>query len=136
MDLMAFSDNTLCRTVALLAVPIIASVGHHTDRTLLDDARPRRIRHRPMPPRQRCRPPRAKPSRHSEVSCWRSSPAAETGRRPRAATAVARRLPSTPSIPLRAAAWIRTDREAIGRAGGQARATRRARHAPGSMTGR
>ena len=37
MDLMAFSDETLCRTVALLAVPVVASVGHHTDRTLIDD---------------------------------------------------------------------------------------------------
>jgi exodeoxyribonuclease VII large subunit len=37
MDLMAFCDETLCRTVALLRVPVIASVGHHTDRTLIDD---------------------------------------------------------------------------------------------------
>jgi exodeoxyribonuclease VII large subunit len=37
MDLMAFSDETLCRTVALLGVPVIASVGHHTDRALIDD---------------------------------------------------------------------------------------------------
>ncbi len=37
MDLMAFSDETLCRTVALLAVPVISSVGHHTDRPLIDD---------------------------------------------------------------------------------------------------
>jgi len=37
MDLMAFSDETLCRTVAMLTVPVIASVGHHTDRTLIDD---------------------------------------------------------------------------------------------------
>lgn len=36
-DLLAFSDETLCRTVALLRVPVIASVGHHTDRTLIDD---------------------------------------------------------------------------------------------------
>jgi exodeoxyribonuclease VII large subunit len=36
-DLFAFCDETLCRTVALLAVPVVASVGHHTDRTLLDD---------------------------------------------------------------------------------------------------
>ena len=36
-DLLAFCDETLCRTVALLRVPVIASVGHHTDRTLLDD---------------------------------------------------------------------------------------------------
>jgi exodeoxyribonuclease VII large subunit len=36
-DLFCFCDETLCRTVALLAVPVIASVGHHTDRTLLDD---------------------------------------------------------------------------------------------------
>jgi exodeoxyribonuclease VII large subunit len=36
-DLFAFCDETLARTVALLPVPVIASVGHHTDRTLLDD---------------------------------------------------------------------------------------------------
>ena len=37
VDLLAFSDEALCRTVALLAVPVIASIGHHTDRTLLDE---------------------------------------------------------------------------------------------------
>jgi exodeoxyribonuclease VII large subunit len=36
-DLFAFCDETLCRTVALLRVPVIASVGHHGDRTLIDD---------------------------------------------------------------------------------------------------
>lgn len=36
-DLWCFCDETLCRTVALLGVPVVASVGHHTDRTLLDD---------------------------------------------------------------------------------------------------
>ena len=36
-DLFAFCDETLCRTVALLGVPVISSVGHHTDRTLIDD---------------------------------------------------------------------------------------------------
>ena len=36
-DLFAFCDEGLCRTVALLRVPVIASVGHHTDRTLVDD---------------------------------------------------------------------------------------------------
>ncbi|MFI4990959.1 MAG: exodeoxyribonuclease VII large subunit [Solirubrobacterales bacterium] len=36
-DLLCFCDETLCRTVALSRVPVIASVGHHTDRTLLDD---------------------------------------------------------------------------------------------------
>jgi exodeoxyribonuclease VII large subunit len=36
-DLFAFCDETLCRTVALLPVPVLSSVGHHTDRTLLDD---------------------------------------------------------------------------------------------------
>jgi len=36
-DLFAFCDETLCRTVALLRVPVIASVGHHTDATLIDD---------------------------------------------------------------------------------------------------
>lgn len=37
VDLLAFCDETLCRSVALLRVPVIASVGHHTDRTLIDD---------------------------------------------------------------------------------------------------
>lgn len=36
-DLLCFCDETLCRTVALLRMPVIASVGHHTDQTLLDD---------------------------------------------------------------------------------------------------
>jgi exodeoxyribonuclease VII large subunit len=36
-DLFAFCDETLCRTVSLLRVPVIASVGHHTDTTLIDD---------------------------------------------------------------------------------------------------
>jgi exodeoxyribonuclease VII large subunit len=36
-DLWCFCDETLCRTVALLGIPVVASVGHHTDRTLLDD---------------------------------------------------------------------------------------------------
>ena len=36
-DLLEFCDETLCRTVALLRTPVIASVGHHTDRTLIDD---------------------------------------------------------------------------------------------------
>jgi exodeoxyribonuclease VII large subunit len=36
-DLFCFCNEALCRTVALLPVPVIASVGHHTDRTLLDD---------------------------------------------------------------------------------------------------
>ncbi|MEA2161587.1 MAG: exodeoxyribonuclease large subunit [Solirubrobacteraceae bacterium] len=36
-DLYAFCDEGLCRTVALLRVPVVSSVGHHTDRTLIDD---------------------------------------------------------------------------------------------------
>lgn len=36
-DLWAFCDETLCRTVALLPVPVIAAVGHEVDRTLIDD---------------------------------------------------------------------------------------------------
>lgn len=36
-DLLCFCDETLCRTVAMLAIPVISSVGHHTDRTVLDD---------------------------------------------------------------------------------------------------
>ncbi|MHB8656568.1 MAG: exodeoxyribonuclease VII large subunit [Solirubrobacteraceae bacterium] len=36
-DLFAFCDEALCRTVSMLRIPVIASVGHHTDRTLIDD---------------------------------------------------------------------------------------------------
>jgi exodeoxyribonuclease VII large subunit len=36
-DLFAFCDETLCRTIAMLRVPVISSVGHHADRTLIDD---------------------------------------------------------------------------------------------------
>ncbi len=36
-DLWAFCDETLCRTVALLRVPVISAIGHESDRTLLDD---------------------------------------------------------------------------------------------------
>jgi len=36
-DLFAFCDEALCRTVAMLRVPVISSVGHHADRTLIDD---------------------------------------------------------------------------------------------------
>jgi exodeoxyribonuclease VII large subunit len=36
-DLFAFCDEALCRTVAVLRVPVISSVGHHSDRTLIDD---------------------------------------------------------------------------------------------------
>jgi exodeoxyribonuclease VII large subunit len=36
-DLWAFCDETLCRTVALLRVPVISAIGHERDATLLDD---------------------------------------------------------------------------------------------------
>jgi exodeoxyribonuclease VII large subunit len=36
-DLWAFCDETLCRTVALLRVPVISAVGHERDSTLIDD---------------------------------------------------------------------------------------------------
>lgn len=36
-DLWAFCDESLCRTVAMLAVPVISAVGHERDVTLLDD---------------------------------------------------------------------------------------------------
>ena len=62
-DLYAFCDEALCRTVALLRVPVISSVGHHTDRTLIDDvAAVSLLDARPTPPRPRSRstaPPRA-----------------------------------------------------------------------------
>jgi exodeoxyribonuclease VII large subunit len=36
-DLWAFCDETLCRTVAMLRVPVVAAVGHERDTTLIDD---------------------------------------------------------------------------------------------------
>lgn len=36
-DLWAFCDETLCRTVALLPVPVISAIGHESDTTLIDD---------------------------------------------------------------------------------------------------
>ena len=36
-DLWCFCDEALCRTVALLRVPVISAVGHEVDRTLIDD---------------------------------------------------------------------------------------------------
>lgn len=36
-DLWAFCDEMLCRTVALLRVPVISAIGHERDVTLLDD---------------------------------------------------------------------------------------------------
>jgi exodeoxyribonuclease VII large subunit len=36
-DLWAFCDETLCRTVALLRVPVVSAVGHERDKTLIDD---------------------------------------------------------------------------------------------------
>ena len=36
-DLWAFCDESLCRTVAMLPVPVISAVGHDVDSTLIDD---------------------------------------------------------------------------------------------------
>ncbi|MFL5896719.1 MAG: exodeoxyribonuclease VII large subunit [Thermoleophilaceae bacterium] len=36
-DLWAFCDEALCRTVAILAKPVVSAVGHESDRTLIDD---------------------------------------------------------------------------------------------------
>lgn len=36
-DLWAFCDEALCRTVAMLAVPVVSAVGHDVDTTLIDD---------------------------------------------------------------------------------------------------
>ena len=36
-DLWAFCDENLCRTVAMLGVPVISAVGHERDFTLIDD---------------------------------------------------------------------------------------------------
>ena len=53
-DLWAFCDETLCRTVALLRVPVISAVGHERDSTLIDDVAAVAARPRPTPPRPRC----------------------------------------------------------------------------------
>jgi exodeoxyribonuclease VII large subunit len=36
-DLWAFCDETLCRTVAMLRVPVVSAIGHERDSTLVDD---------------------------------------------------------------------------------------------------
>jgi exodeoxyribonuclease VII large subunit len=36
-DLWAFCDEMLCRTVAMLRVPVVSAVGHERDSTLIDD---------------------------------------------------------------------------------------------------
>ena len=36
-DLWAFCDETLCRTVAMLRVPVVSAIGHERDETLIDD---------------------------------------------------------------------------------------------------
>jgi len=36
-DLWAFCDETLCRTVAMLRVPVVSAIGHERDSTLIDD---------------------------------------------------------------------------------------------------
>jgi exodeoxyribonuclease VII large subunit len=36
-DLWAFCDEALCRTVAMLRVPVVSAIGHERDSTLIDD---------------------------------------------------------------------------------------------------
>ncbi len=36
-DLWAFCDETLCRSVAMLRVPVVSAIGHERDSTLIDD---------------------------------------------------------------------------------------------------
>jgi exodeoxyribonuclease VII large subunit len=36
-DIWSFCDETLCRTVAMLRVPVVSAVGHERDSTLIDD---------------------------------------------------------------------------------------------------
>jgi exodeoxyribonuclease VII large subunit len=36
-DLWAFCDETLCRAVAMLRVPVVSAIGHERDSTLIDD---------------------------------------------------------------------------------------------------
>ncbi len=37
LDLWAFCDESLCRTVAMLRVPVITGIGHETDQTLIEE---------------------------------------------------------------------------------------------------
>ena len=88
-DLFAFCDETLCRTVAMLRVPVISSVGHHTDHTLIDDVaavacstpdarrrgrRARRLRERPRRAARPRRPARAPEQRGRSSSARARSP--------------------------------------------------------------
>ena len=92
-DLFAFCDETLCRTVALLRVPVISSVGHHTDRTLLDDvaavacSTPTHAAEAAVPVDCAARPPRAGRGRRAAGA---PEPARDRRARPHARPALAR----------------------------------------------
>ena len=130
-DLFAFCDETLCRTVALLRVPVIASVGHHTDRTLLDDvaavacSTPTHAAEAAVPvdcargPRARCaRHGRAAASARAAARCVeRARALARLSRAP----AAPRRPP--PHAPAPAAARAARERRAAGSATASARET-------------
>jgi len=151
-DLFAFCDETLCRTVALLRVPVIASVGHHADRTLIDDvaavscSTPRGC----SSPRSCCRArrcrarsgsSRARPARRAMTSSPRSRAAAGRGgwcapsRRSRTAAPRPRSPPRCTTwqlTPARrrsswhaaAARWPTCSRSAAGRCAGRWRCCR------------
>ncbi len=136
-DLFCFCDETLCRTVALLAVPVIASVGHHTDRTLLDDVAAAAARRRRTPPRPPCpatatrRAPR-RPAPRRPPAAARPPRRARPRARARAAVAragAARRPPATRAAPVAARAARRRPPRP-GRAPG--RATRAGRSTAGA----
>ncbi len=62
-DLWAFCDENLCRTVALLRVPVISAVGHESDLMLLDRRAGLPARPRPTRPRRPCESTSATPAR-------------------------------------------------------------------------
>ena len=94
-DLFAFCDEALCRTVALLRVPVISSVGHHTDRTLIDDvaavccSTPTHAAEAAVADRLPRRPRRR----------WRRSPAGSTATAAARSSSAPARWPSFPRAP-------------------------------------
>ena len=93
-DLWAFCDETLCRTVAMLRVPVISAIGHERDSTLIDDvaavacSTPTHAAEAAVPLDCVRGPPRARARRLRRCGGWRrarSAPAGGTWRRWRAA---------------------------------------------------
>ena len=95
-DLWAFCDENLCRTVALLRVPVISAVGHESDRTCSTTLPPSAARPRPT----RSRRPFASTSPPSIGACRRQRPPRRRGGR---RGGPGPRPPPSPRVPARSA---------------------------------